>query len=312
MAEFRSPAVAAETNTNLCEYLTAKLTNVEAGITQFKELLAELGNTVTMYPEWHPILTTPTGSGNEMVTSPSELPVYKGLEHSVFFVRGFVTCPYSEDAANRLVSAVNEVNGLYAYRLEIPLYSDHAYPVVVRALSIELEADGTIRSRDALTWFVQKIVKHAEDAQVAETWWNMRAYILGQPHGSRSSLFVNQHTGGHMRKILETLNNSGLYGEIKESSLDMFSEKKKKKISETLIRAALNVWDKKSAKFDFELRGETCKAEISDTWKDGHELSIRVKIGGSDLYTSGFYYADKDLLQTGEPNGKKSLAEKFL
>lgn len=312
MSEFRSPAVAAETNTNLCEYLTAKLTNVKVGIAQFKELLVELGNTVTMYPEWHPILTIPTRSGNEMVTSPSELPVYKGLEHSVFFVRGFVTCPYSEDAANRLVTAVNEVNGLYAYRLETPLYSDHAYPVVVRALSIELEADGTIRSRDALTWFVQKIVKHAEDAQVAETWWNMRAYILGQPHGSRSSLFVNQHTGGHMRKILETLNNSGLYGEIKESSLDMFSEKKKKKISETLIRAALNVWDKKSAKFDFELRGETCKAEISDTWKDGHELSIRVKIGGSDLYTSGFYYADKDLLQTGEPNGKKSLAEKFL
>lgn len=312
MAEFRSPAVAAEINTSVCKYLTAKLTHVETGVAQFKELVSELGNSVREYPEWHPILTIPKKNCSHMVTSPSLLPLYKGVDHTVLFVRGFVTCPYSEYTANQLVNAVNEVNGLYARRLEIPLYSDRAYPVLVGASDLELEADGTIRGRDALNWFVQTMVKHAAGAQVAETWWSMRSSILGLPHGSRSSLFVDQHTGGHMRKILETLNNSGLYGEVKESSLDMFSEKKKKKISETLIQAALNVWDKVSEKFDFELRGETCHAEISDTWKDGHELSIRVKIGESDLYTSGFYYADKDLLQPGEPNGKKSLAEKFL
>lgn len=312
MTEFRLPTAVAETNTGSRNYLTSNLTDIETGVAQFNELIAELGNTVSSYPEWHPILTTPSRKGNDMVTCPSQLPVYKGVDHTIFFVRGFVTCPYSEEMANQLVNAVNEVHGLHAYRLETPLYSDQAFPVVVRALSIELEADGTIRSRDALTWCVQRLVKHAHSAEVAETWWNMRAYLLGEPHGARSSVFVNQYTGGHIRKILEALNNSGIYGEIKETSLDMFSEKKKKKISETLIRSALNVWDKKSAKFEFELRGETCIAEINDTWKDGHELYIRVHIGDFELYTSGHYYADKDLLQSGQPEGKKALAEKFL
>jgi hypothetical protein len=184
--------------------------------------------------------------------------------------------------------------------------------VVVKALDIELEADGTIRCRDALAWCVQHLVKNAQDAQVAETWWNMRSCILGSPHGSRSSLLVNQHTGGHMRKILEALNNSGMYGPIKEWSLEMFSEKRRKTISETLIRAAINSYKDTDNKFEFELRGEVCTAEIRDTWNDGTELSIRVMIGDFDLCTTGFYYPEKDLLQPSDPTGKRALAEKFL
>jgi homoserine acetyltransferase len=88
-----------------------------------------------------------------------------------------------------------------------------------------LEGDGTIRSRDALVWFSQQSALEAERAEVAETWWSIRSNILGGPHGSRSSLFVNQHTGVHMRKILEAMNASGMFGPIKESSLEMLSPK---------------------------------------------------------------------------------------
>src|SRR3546814_9233054 len=80
-------------------------------------------------------------------------------------------------------------------------------------------------------------------SRVAETWWNVRSLILGSPHGSRSSLFVNQHTGVHMRKILEAMNASGMFGPIKESSLEMLSQKKRDAISETLIRTAVANWD---------------------------------------------------------------------
>jgi hypothetical protein len=247
-----------------------------------------------------------------MVYSLSQIDAYKGADHTQLFVRGFVTCPYSSEVAERMVAKINQIQGLNAERLDTPLYSDHAYPVVVRAMDVELEADETIRSRDALAWCVQQFALHAKHAEVAETWWNMKSLVLGEPSGSRSSLLVNQFTGGHMRKILEALNNSGIYGPVKESSLEMLSEKKRKSISETLIRAAINTWNRKDQKFEFELRGEVCKAEIRDTWEDGNEFSIRIMIGDFDLLTSGFYYPQNDRLEAVDPKGKKALAEKFL
>lgn len=310
--EFRYPIAAAETNANCREYLTKDLNDSEVGRATFEEVVARLGNAVDNYPDWHPILTAPPNKRGSNAASMGELDTYKGIDHTVYFVRGFVTCPYSEKVASKLVDSVNKIPQLHAYRLEAPLYSDYAFPVLVEAVEVVLEADGTIRSRDALIWHTEEMLKFARDAQVAESWWNLRTSILGSPHGSRSSLLVNQYTGGHMRKIVETLNNSGMYGPVKEWSLEMLSEKKRKTISETLIRTAVNNWEKGKDKFEFELRDEICKAEVRDTWDDGHELSVRVTIGDFDLSASGFYYPEKDILQTVDPNGKRKLAEKFL
>jgi len=310
--EFRAPSVATEHNENAIKYLTKNLNDPNAGRLVLNTLMHKLGNAIEDYPDWHPILTIPKQDSAEHVSSLSQLKTYDGIDHTVAFVRGFITCPYSEDEANKLVSAVELLSGLQAYRLKDPLYAEGTYPVVVEATEVLLEADGTIRSRDALTWFTQETVKEAWNAEVAETWWNIRSLILGQPHGSRSSLFVNQHTGMHMRKILEALNNSGMFGPIKESSLDMLSKNKRDKISKNLLRTAVTSWDKHKGSFNFELRGEICKANIRDTWDDGSELSIRVEIGKYDLYVSGFYYAENDRITHADPRGKRVLAEKFL
>lgn len=275
-------------------------------------LTNELGHATDAYPEWHPLLTAPKNPSGSDVFFPSQLPAYKRMDHTREFVRGFITCPYSDTVANELVEAVSGVKGLHAYQLDAPLYSDQAYPVVVEAIDVVLEADGTIRGRDVLQWFLETTVTHAKGAQVAETWWNMRSYLLGRPHGSRSSLFVNQHTGAHMRKILEALNNSGIFGPIRESSLEMLSEKKRKTISETLIRTAVKNWNEADDKFEFELRGEKCQAEVRDTFDDGDELSVRVTIGTNDLHANGFYYRKNDCVDVLDPTGKRALAEKFL
>lgn len=312
--EFRASNVAAEQNELTLKYLTKNLSNPEAGRRAFDDLVSELGSAVESFPDWHPILTAPDNDSPYDVSSLSEIPAYRGIDHTREFVRGFVTCPYSEDRADRIVEAVNKIPVLSAYRLDVPLYADNAYPVVVEALEIDLEADGTIRSRDAITFFAEKVVKEMRTAQVAETWWNIRSLILGRPHGARSSLFVNQHAGLHMRKILEALNNSGVYGPIKESSLEMLSQKKRDTICETLIQAALKARDesKGSDEFEFELRGETCKASVRETWEDGEELSVRVIIGNFDLYVTGFYTKKGEQLSFQEPTGKRRLAEKFL
>ena len=264
------------------------------------------------YPDWHPLLTSPPRESSDHVSTLQQVETYRELDHTIGFVRGFVTCPYSAAAADRLVEAVNAVPNLQARRLAQPLYSDQAFPVVVAARDVELEADGTIRGRDALRWFVSLSAKEAATAKVAETWWNIRTYILGRPNGSRSSLFVNQHTGAHMRKILEAMNDSGMFGPIKESSLEMISQKKRDAIGETLIRTAVKTWDRTVESFTFELRGETCKASVRDTWEDNEELSVRVVIGNHDLSVSGFYYPAKDKITNVDPSGKRMLAEKFL
>ncbi len=293
-------------------YLTKNLSDPEGGRRIVEQLIQELGNAVERYPDWHPILTMPPRNGAEYVSDVAQLKVYAGVNHTKEFVRGFVTCPYSDTKADKLVATVGQIQGLYARRLDIPLYADNAHPVVVVAMNVELEADGTIRSRDAIAWFTQNTAAAADGAQVAETWWNIRSNILGSPHGSRSSLFVNQQAGVHMRKILEAMNASGMFGPILESSLDMLSPKKRDAIARTLIRTAIDAWDGESPSFEFEMRGTTCKAAIRDTWEDGMELSIRVEIGKHDLYVTGFYYPKDNRITHTDPTGRRNIAEKFL
>jgi hypothetical protein len=310
--EFRSPTVATQQNAEALSYLTKNLSDPETGRRMVGELIEELGNAVSRYPDWHPLLTTPPRKGGEYVSDVGQLQAYAGVDHTQEFVRGFVTCPYSDAKADKLVAAVGQIPGLYARRLDSPLYADSAFPVVVVAMNVELEADGTIRSRDAIAWFTQNMAAAADGARVAETWWNIRSSILGSPHGSRSSLFVNQHAGGHMRKILEAMNASGMFGPILESSLDMLSPKKRDAIALSLIRTAIDVWDRESPAFEFEMRGETCKARIRDTWEDGMELSIRIEIGKHDLYVTGFHYPKDNKVTHTDPIGRRDIAEKFL
>ncbi|MCD9524766.1 hypothetical protein GLP14_18355 [Photobacterium carnosum] len=309
--EFRYPSAVAETNAEALRYLTENLSDEKSGREAFERILEKLGHSIETYPDWHPILTIPKDKNQGQEVSLKNLSTYKGNDHNVYFVKGFVTCPYSEDEANQLVSNVNAMTGLHAYRLKTALYDDSAYPVVVQAIGIELEADGTIRSRDAITWCSMNLVKAAHNANVAETWWNLRGALLGYPHGSRSSIFVNQHTGSHIRKILETLNNSGMFGPIYEWSLDMLSKRKRDKITETLIMAAINNYSKVNQEFEFELRGELCVAEVRNS-SDTQEFFVKVKIGKDDLCVDGYYYPPKDHLIASAPKGKRSVAEKFL
>ena len=317
--EFRASKTAAEQIALAIENMTKDLDDVETGRRLFGSLVENLGCVVDDYPVWHPILTTPSEKRHVDVIGLETLPIYDGIDHTVKFVRGFVTCPYSEETADNLIRRVTEevlklddCPKLDAYRLEGPLYADNTYPVVVEAPNVILEADGTIKSRDAITWFVEEIIQDVSKAQRAETWWNIRSELLGRPRGARSSLFVNQYAGGHIRKILEVLNNSGIFGEIIESSLAMLSEKKRNTVTRTLLEAALMAWKKEGDDFEFELRGETCKATVSDTWGDGSEFSIKVMIGKYDLHTSGRFYPKANKLECSTPRGKRALAEKFL
>lgn len=309
--EFRGPIAIKQAYESALLYLTQNLADPQAGKEAVDELIKDLGPRVQTLPRWHPVLYRAGSNRSRHSSSIHGLDCFKGADHTVYFVRGFVTCPYSDSVADTLVEEVRKINGLHAYRLNEPLYSNDAYPVVVESYDVTLEADGTIASRNALAWFLEWIVDEIHSSEVAETWWNLQSCILGDPHGSRSSICVNQYVGRHMRKILETLNESGVFGPILETSLAMLSKKNLDRIGNNLIRSALASWDNKSETTSFPLRGEDCVASIRDTFGDEFEFSIAVRVG-NELFVSGFYYPKGDKVEFLEPTGSRKMAEKFI
>lgn len=309
--EFRGPSAVKRQYEFALGYLTKNLSDPSAGKAALDDLVNELGPCVDDWPEWHPVYQRAKKTRDRNLNSIYDLPAFKGADHTVYFVRGFVTCPYSDETADRIVKSARELQGIQAYRLSEKLYSDSAFPVVVESYDLTLEPDGTIESRQALAWFLEWISANARGSQVAETWWNIRPYLLGQPHGARSSICVNQHVGGHMRKILEALNESGVFGPILESSLDMLPKAKRDRIGRNLMDAALSSWDGVSESSSFDFRGETCTARIRDTFDDGEEFSIRVNVGNDELSVSGFHYPTSGRMEFRDPTGRRQMAEKF-
>jgi hypothetical protein len=62
---------------------------------------------------------------------------------------------------------------------------------------------------------LEKVLPAWRWAERAETWETMRPYLLGEPHGSRSSLFVAQDTALAMKKIYEAMVETGMFGPSK-------------------------------------------------------------------------------------------------
>ncbi|MDX6915653.1 hypothetical protein R9X49_11100 [Pectobacterium carotovorum] len=182
------------------------------------ELIEELGPVVDSYPSWHPLVS----SNNETrypITTPSKDCGYYGLDHTVYFAKGFVTCPY--DGGKEILSSIEHLRGQINYsicarKLETNLYHEQATAIVVSCdLDGYLANDGTIKKSKAIGLLLEKEIPEWRDAQVAETWETMRPYFLGRPHGARSSLFVNQETGQAMKTVWNAIIHTGMYGPIK-------------------------------------------------------------------------------------------------
>ncbi|MFL1420214.1 hypothetical protein ACI77M_29035 [Pseudomonas fildesensis] len=181
------------------------------------DMADELGPVVESYPSWHPLVCN--HDDRSPATTPGNQCGYKGLDHTRFFLNGFITCPYG-DGQNVLDSVENlpyhPIAEITAKRLDVQLYNTNAQPILVQCnWKKPLSMDGTIPASIAVALMLEKEVPMWRWAEVAETWESMRYYLLGSPHGSRSSLFVNQETGQTMKKIWNALIFTGMYGPIK-------------------------------------------------------------------------------------------------
>lgn len=181
------------------------------------DLVDELGPVVDAYPSWHPLVTH--HDSRTPVTTPTDRCGYQGLDHTICFANGFVTCPYGD--GQEVIDSVatlphSSIAEITAERLDVSFYNEAATSILVRCnWQRPLEAGGLIPLALAVPLILEKEVPCWHWSEVAETWETMRPYLIGRPHGSRSSLFVSQETGQAIKKLWNALIYTGMFGPIK-------------------------------------------------------------------------------------------------
>lgn len=178
------------------------------------EIIEKCGPVIDAYPSWHPLVSN--HDDHQPVTLPRKECGYEGLDHNVYFAHGFLTCPYH--SAEKVLESVARLPShprcsIDAEVLDVPFYNTGTKPVLVRCEWDDLLEDGhLVPKKWAVPLMMEKELPGWRWASVAETWETMRPYILGQPHGNRSSLFVSQDTALAMKKIFVAMTETGMYG----------------------------------------------------------------------------------------------------
>lgn len=181
------------------------------------DIVAEIGPAVDSYPSWHPLVMR--HSERNPVRSPSKECGYRGLDHTRYFAHGFITCPYGDgqdviDSVEKLSS--HPTASITAERISVPFYHESAKPILVRCEWNEsLEPNFLIPKKIAIPLMLEQEVPCWRWSTRSEQWETMRPYLLGEPHGNRSSLFVSQDTALALKKMYLSLVESGMFGPLK-------------------------------------------------------------------------------------------------
>jgi hypothetical protein len=190
-----------------------------------EDLVDELGPVIESYPSWHPLVSGKSvrefniDHHIDYNTVPGEDCGYSGLDHTIYFAHGFVTCPYHDgqsvlDSVENLKSNPSVI--ITAERLDVPLYHVTANPIVVKCDWVKpFNLFDMIPKSLVAPLLLEQEMKNWRSAQCAETWESMRPYFLGRPHGSRSSLFVTQETGQVIKSLWNSVINTGMFGNIR-------------------------------------------------------------------------------------------------
>lgn len=176
-----------------------------------------LGPVVECYPEWHPLISHVRGSG--WALTPCRETSYEGLDHTVFFANGFITCPYGNGQS--VIDSVealppNSAALITVEKLDHVLYSPDATPILVKCdWYCELEDDGQIPLSVAAALMLEHEVPYWKTASCAESWDAMKRNLIGAPHGGRVSFFVTADTGQGLKRLWNELIRTGMFGELK-------------------------------------------------------------------------------------------------
>ena len=174
------------------------------------------GPVVRGYPTWHPLV--PQDNPQLPATDPGDRCGYRGLDHTIHFARAFVSCPYGD--GSEIIESVRAMEphpcaDITAERLDVPFYNSGTTPILVRCDWVEdFPERHMVPKKLAVPLMIEQEMRMWHRAEVGECWDTMRPYLLGDPHGSRSSLFVNQETALAMKRVYTAMLESGMFGPI--------------------------------------------------------------------------------------------------
>ena len=216
---FRADEDAGKTFQELCNYLIPKTADPEEREKTrwfLEDLRDQYGPAVEAYPAWHPIVAN--HDDRHPIRTPGRECGYRGLDHTMYFAHAFITCPYGDgtDIMDSVAALPrHSIAKVEAKKLDVSLYNSNATPILVSCeWDRPLELDKTVPLKIALPLILEKELARWTTSEVGETWETMRPYFMGSPHGSRSSLFVDQQTGQYIKKVWNALIYSGMYGPI--------------------------------------------------------------------------------------------------
>lgn len=177
-------------------------------------LIEAYGPVVDSYPTWHPLV--PQSDPRQPQTIVSDRCGYAALDHTVQFVNAFLTCPYGN--AEKVIESALQIDPpakagrIEATELHVPLYNRAATPVLVSMdWAVPLENGHQIPASRAVPLMLENELPVWRWSERGEEWEEMRHYLLGSPHGRRSSHFVSQQTAIQLKKLYEAMGESGMY-----------------------------------------------------------------------------------------------------
>ena len=186
----------------------------EKGKLYLERLTHWLGPVVDCYPIWHPLMASSRAKKTKP-NHPSYECGYHGLDHTVLFAHGFITCPYTdgEDVIESVKAlSKTKVAEISATKLDLPLYAVGACPILVEChWKFNLEPDLTIPSRVAVALMLKQALADWERSDYSLDWEAVSYNMLGSPHGQLSSLFINRETGLKMRKAWQAVCAAGVF-----------------------------------------------------------------------------------------------------
>ncbi|APO86010.1 hypothetical protein [Marivivens sp. JLT3646] len=189
----------------------------EAAAAEIHRIERELGPVVSEYPSWHPLVRNHSPRLPE--TFPNRRCGYEGLDHTVWFVNGFITCPYTGSGnVQKIIDSVEKLPSHPKFTITIRELETRMYFEGTTTLLVKCEWSGTLPAHQqipkslAIPLMLQQEIPAWEWAVRSESWTTMQRYILGEPCGNRSSLFVDQETGLALKKAYQMLVDSGMYG----------------------------------------------------------------------------------------------------
>lgn len=208
---FRAPEEAADAARELLERYCHSIPPFgrAAARRTLAELIDAYGPVVESYPTWHPLLANGGGVEERIkqwtYTRPSDGRGWKGIDHPIYLQRAFITCLYGPPST--VIDSVR-CPSISVEQLPVRIYADRddVSHLLVRS-SIDAQAP-----RYQMAQATGSIIIDWDKGQFAESWKPISSYLLGSPHGDRSSLFVNEHVGVTIKRVYVTLANAGMYG----------------------------------------------------------------------------------------------------